>query len=67
MTTTSYPSPVDKLLTYGDCRNFTTSPNYIEELGLSSEHIPDLIRMATDEQLHWTDSDSLEVWAAIHA
>lgn len=66
MSTTSYPSPVDKLLTLGDCRNFRDWLNYLE-LGLSAEHINDLIRMATDADLNWADSDSLEVWAPIHA
>jgi hypothetical protein len=41
-------------------------PDYLA-LGLGPEHIPDLIRMATDEKLHWADSESLEVWSPIHA
>lgn len=61
-----YPPPVDKLLTYGDCRELYPWPDYLE-LGLGPEHIPDLIRMATDEELRWADSESLEVWAPIHA
>jgi hypothetical protein len=61
-----YSPPVDRLLTYGDCRKFHQWPNYLE-LGLTQEHVPELIRMATDEDLHWADSDSLEVWAPIHA
>jgi hypothetical protein len=64
----SYPPPVDKLLTYGEGK--LSSPdnwsNYLE-LGLGPEHIPDLIRMATDEQLNEADTDSLEVWAPTHA
>jgi len=63
---TDYRSPVNKLLTYGDCHNFKGWPNYLD-LGLTEEHIPELIRMATDEELNWADSDSLEVWAPIHA
>jgi hypothetical protein len=66
MNTTSYPSPLDKLLTYGDCRKFHEWPNYLE-LGLGPEHANDLIRMATDEVLNTADSDGLEVWAPIHA
>jgi hypothetical protein len=61
-----YSPPVDRLLTYGDCRQYHEWPNYLE-LGLTQEHVPELIRMATDEDLHWADSDSLEVWAPIHA
>jgi hypothetical protein len=37
------------------------------QLGLSAEHVPDLIRMATDSDLLWTDSESAEVWAPVHA
>lgn len=62
-----YPPPVDRLLTYGDCRELREWPDYVSELGLGPEHIPDLIRMATDEDLKWADSDSLEVWAPVHA
>ncbi|NJP08209.1 MAG: DUF1186 domain-containing protein [Leptolyngbyaceae cyanobacterium RU_5_1] len=67
MTAPTYLPPVDKLLTYGDCRNFRNWPKYVKELGLEAEHIPELIRMATDPELNWADSDSLDVWAPIHA
>lgn len=64
----SYAPPVDQLLTYGD--GWVASPdgwpNYLA-LGLGPEQIPDLIRMVTDEELNWADSNSLEVWAPIHA
>ncbi len=63
----SYLPPVDQLLTYKDCRKLKQWPNYPELFGFTSEHIPDLIRMATDPELNWADSDSLEVWAPIHA
>ncbi len=66
----SYTPPVDKLLTYGDGREIGENPKdwpqYLE-LGIGPEHIPDLIRMATDEELRWAESDTLEVWAPIHA
>lgn len=62
-----YPPPIDKLLTYGDARNFRKWPDYVEGLGLGPEHIPDLIRMATDEALNLGDPESLEVWAPTHA
>jgi len=66
--TTEYRPPVDTLLTYGECEPEGPSdwPNYLE-LGFGSEHILDLIRMATDENLNEADSNSLEVWAPIHA
>jgi Protein of unknown function (DUF1186) len=62
----SYSSPVSELLTIGDCRDFREWPNYLD-LGLNSEHVPELIEMATDEELNWADSESLEVWAPVHA
>jgi len=66
----SYAPPVDKLLTYGDAHehggNPQDWPEYLE-LGIGPEHIPDLIRMATDEELRWAEPDTLEVCAPIHA
>jgi hypothetical protein len=66
MMISTYTDPVAKLLSYGDCRYFKTWPDYLE-LGFTREHIPELIRMATDEELNWAESDSLEVWAPVHA
>jgi hypothetical protein len=63
---TSYSSPVSELLTVGDCRDFREWPNYLD-LGLGSEHVPELIEVATDNELNWADSESLEVWAPVHA
>jgi Protein of unknown function (DUF1186) len=63
---TGYSSPVFELLTVGDCRDFREWPNYLD-LGLGSEHVPELIEMATDNELNWADSESLEVWAPVHA
>lgn len=62
-----YSPPVDRLLIYGDCRHIRKDPDYVEELGFTADHIPDLIRMATDEALLWADSDGMEVWAPVHA
>lgn len=62
----TYPPPVDRLLTYGDPRGQREWPNYLD-LGLTPEHIPDLIRMATDPDLTMANSESLEVWSPIHA
>lgn len=61
-----YSPPVDRLLNYGDCRTMHEWPDYLQ-LGLTSEHVPELIRMATDEDLHFGDSAGLEVWAPVHA
>lgn len=66
--TSSYPPPVDKLLTYGrpEVDAVKDWPNYLD-LGLTAEHIPALIRMATDKELNQGDVESTEVWAPIHA
>ncbi|MFN8493718.1 MAG: DUF1186 domain-containing protein [Caldilineaceae bacterium] len=66
MTNNTYISPVSTLLTLGDIRRGADWPNYLA-YGLAEEHIPALIRMALDEDLHWADSNSAEVWAPIHA
>jgi len=66
MTEPSYPSPVSQLLTLGDCRKTRKWPDYLA-LGLGPEHVPDLIRVALDEDLHCAGSDSTGVWAPVHA
>jgi Protein of unknown function (DUF1186)/PBS lyase HEAT-like repeat len=73
MSATTYTSPVDKLLTLGEPEPFRPEkwPDYLE-FGLSSEHIPDLIRMATDFELRSLESEEdeeeePEFWAPIHA
>lgn len=63
---TEYPAPVSKLLTLGEAERRNAWPNYLE-LGLGMEHIPDLIRMALDEELNSASSKSDEVWAPLHA
>lgn len=65
----SYLPPIDKLLSFGDCRENLINkwPNYLEEIGIREEHIPELIRMATDEELNREDEDELENWAPVHA
>lgn len=62
-----YQTPIDKLLTLGDCHKITNEYNYIAELGLDTEHIPGLISMAIDQNLNGVDSTSLETWGSIHA
>jgi hypothetical protein len=61
-----YPAPLSELLTLGKPSDRRHWPDYLSA-GFGSEHIPDLIRMAQDEDLHWADSDSTEVWAPVHA
>jgi hypothetical protein len=66
MTNFDYPEPVSKLLTLGDCRQMRQCPDYLA-LRIGPEHIPELIRMTQDEELNQADSESLEVWAPVHA
>jgi hypothetical protein len=65
---TSYQPPLDKLLTCGMNDWITPGkwPDY-RELGIGPEHIPDLIQMATDEELNEADAQNTEVWAPMHA
>lgn len=63
---TEYSPAVSRLVTFGDARNMDEWPNYLE-LGLEAEHIPELIGIATNTELYWTEAESLEVWAPIHA
>ncbi len=70
MNSASYRQPVDKLLTLGLSLGLNMGKqeyDYIVELGLGSQHIPDLIRMGVDRALLSANSGSLDVWAAIHA
>src|SRR5438876_5718110 len=73
MSTTTYTSPVDKLLTLGKAEPVDSEkwPNYLE-LGLGPEHIPDLVRMATDRELRSLEpeegeEEEPEFWAPVHA
>jgi Protein of unknown function (DUF1186) len=61
-----YPPPVDQLITLGNPGAARQWRDYLH-LGLGPEHIPDLIRMATDPALNKADSESPTVWAPLHA
>ncbi len=61
-----YFPPVDLLLVYGEPEFAAEWPDYLA-LGFTETHIPELIRMALDPALNWADSESLEVYAPIHA
>ncbi len=67
MSISDYQPPVSELLNYGNCHNYKEWPNYVQELSLEAKHIPELIRMVTDEELNQADSDSQEVWSPVHA
>jgi hypothetical protein len=66
--TTHYQPAVERLLTYGESDRIRPDdwPDY-RELGIGPEHIPELIQMATDEDLNLAAAESTEVWAPLHA
>jgi len=61
----SYASPVNRLLSLGEPRR-NESRDYAA-LGISSDAVPELIRMATDEALNDGPQKSKLVWAPVHA
>lgn len=66
MHSSSYPEPVNKLLSCGR----PESPHrwrWYPDLGLTEADIPHLLRMLTDEALYWADPDSAELWGPLHA
>lgn len=63
---TPYPPPLDQLLTFGDAWRKIPWPDYVVQFGLTSAHIPDLIRMATDQTL-LDETVSDLCWAPGHA
>ena len=62
----NYAPPVSELLALGDPRQRPSWVDYAT-LGLTEGHVPELIRMLQDEDLHWADGESDEVWAPLHA
>ncbi len=71
-----YPDPVSRLLNLGDTQEAPTTLDwrngpgwldYPQQFGLKSEHIPDLIRMATDRDLNLADIELAKSWAPMHA
>ena len=66
MSESTYAPPVSALLTLGDARQLTGWPDYLA-YGLTAEDIPALSRLALDEDLYFSEGESAEVWAPIHA
>ena len=63
-----YSAPVDKLLTLGEVQQRDPERWFdYKSLSIGPEHIPDLLRMATDMELNNADSESDEVWGPLHA
>jgi Protein of unknown function (DUF1186) len=71
----TYSAPVDKLLTFRllDPRVGLEDTDFIKEFGLSTENIPDLIRLATDPDLlkdddtEFTEEDNLAFAGTVYA
>jgi hypothetical protein len=61
-----YQPPLDALLTLGE-RDSEELDELRKELGIGQEHLPELLTMARDRALHTAKSESLEVWAPLHA
>ncbi|HEX5692266.1 MAG TPA: hypothetical protein VFX76_19760 [Roseiflexaceae bacterium] len=62
-----YPAPVDRLLEIESSFEPSSPTTTIAGLGLTQEHVPDLVRMARDRSLHMILEDSAAAWAPIHA
>ena len=66
----TYHGPVAQLLTLGDPRQegqMASEWRDYPALGLTAEHVPELMRMALDDDLNLADSEGAEVWAPLHA
>ncbi|HSU13044.1 hypothetical protein [Longimicrobium sp.] len=64
--TPSYPPPVDRLLAMGRPEFPGDWADY-REMGITGEHVPELIRMLSDPELAAAGEDSAEVWAPVYA
>jgi hypothetical protein len=68
-----YQEPVARLLDYGECHVAGGGPadlewlDYVSDLELTPEHVPELIRLACDAALHTAESENPAVWAPTHA
>ncbi len=67
MQAADYQPPVSQLISYGMPKNDRGDQwfDYVEAFGLTDKHIPDLIRLATDEGYNWQDEG--ESCGPIHA
>jgi hypothetical protein len=63
-----YQPPLDQLLALGrpEVGNRHPWPDYLA-MGFTGEHVPELIRMATDAELAAGDEDAAPTYAGIHA
>ncbi|QKD83405.1 PBS lyase [Thermoleptolyngbya sichuanensis A183] len=69
MTSETYSPPVNVLLQLGEKRLRLHHKwiDYPQEYGFTKADIPELTRMAIDQELNWAESDKPESWAPVHA
>lgn len=65
-TAASYQPPLDQLLSLGQPKGYASALDYAS-LGIGADHIPELLRMVSDEGLHNASGTSSLVWAPLHA
>ena len=63
---TQYTEPVAALLTLGR-PNIGDEWSKYNELGITQEHLPELLRMIADEDLNWANTEDDTVWAPVYA
>lgn len=63
----SYPPPLDRLLGLGEMGARRREWRDYLVMGFTAEHVPDLLRMSADEDLHQADADDPRVYAPLHA
>jgi hypothetical protein len=62
----AYHDPVARLLGLGSVQGQPEWRDY-PALGLTAEHVPELVRMALDDDLYWGEGEGTEMWAPLHA
>lgn len=65
--TASFTPPVDRLLGYGEWKVRRDPWADYLSIGLTREHVPELIRMATDVLLWYSGEGTATQWAPLHA
>jgi hypothetical protein len=62
----TYTEPVANLMALGDVRKEPEWRDYLA-FGFTEADVPELCRMVLDDELYWADSETNEVWSAVHA
>jgi HEAT repeat protein len=61
-----YTAPANQLLSLGEAKDRDFTFDYTA-LGIEPAHVPDLLRMVADEELHDAPQESPRIWAPVHA